>query len=287
MMTILNRCGSAALLTLLLLGLAAAPASAQKGFKGGEKKGGLKGFKGGGPASEPSTSNGASAGTEGRLSIRASGIVAVFDPGVRCPPVASPFASTTRYDGSRRPADRFGGLHGGIDISLAEGTPLLAAAGGRVVHKGEGRQAEGIYLWLQHAPDDTGLPFWVYSKYQHFRELPGLAPGAAVRAGQPVGNSGRSGTAGGHYGAAGYPHLHWTTIAGTSGDYKIVGSLVSTNSPQFIDPLAAYVSGLRAPGDVGSLPADRKRVAVAHVGRDGAMRPPSARLVWPVACAAR
>ncbi|MBI2087691.1 MAG: hypothetical protein HYT78_02995, partial [Deltaproteobacteria bacterium] len=38
-----------------------------------------------------------------------------------------------------------GGYHGGIDVSLAEGTPLLALAAGTVVSKGEGGQMEVIY----------------------------------------------------------------------------------------------------------------------------------------------
>src|SRR5690606_29341435 len=120
---------------ICLIAFPYAAAEAQTG-----KKGGMKGRAGGmsGPQGQRDAPT-------GRMNIQASGIVPQFDAGARCPPVASPFASPTRYDGSRRPADRFGGLHGGLDISLAEGTPLLAIAGGKVVHSGEGGQAEGIY----------------------------------------------------------------------------------------------------------------------------------------------
>jgi murein DD-endopeptidase MepM/ murein hydrolase activator NlpD len=270
----------AALLSILLLSVSVLTASAQMGGKGGEGKLGLKGSRG-------KSMDGGGSGGEGRLGIRPSELVPVFAPGARCPPVASSFASATRFDGSRRPVDRFGGLHGGLDISLAEGTPLLAAAAGTVVHKGEGGQAEGIYLWLRHAPDDTGLPFWVFSKYQHFRELPALAVGTHVTAGERVGLSGRSGTVGGHYGATGYPHLHWTTIASPSSEFRLVGSLVSASSPRFIDPIAVYVSGLNHPSEVNSLLGERRKVAIAHVEGDGSLRPAGARLVWPVACQAQ
>mgnify|MGYP001564167371 FL=1 len=105
--------------------------------------------------------------TRGDEMIRPSGLQAVLPDEVRCPEIASPFGSETRYDGSRRPSWEFGGYHGGIDISLAEGTPLLALAAGTVVNKGEGGRMEGNYLWLRHSPEDTGLAYWVYSKYQH------------------------------------------------------------------------------------------------------------------------
>jgi len=48
-----------------------------------------------------------------------------------------------------------------------EGTPLLAIAAGEVIASGEGGRLEGFFIWLRHSPDDTDLPFWTYSKYQH------------------------------------------------------------------------------------------------------------------------
>jgi murein DD-endopeptidase MepM/ murein hydrolase activator NlpD len=270
------------LLLAVLAALAPATVDAQTGPKGGKGKMGLKGSAGDAPQDRGKSSEGAS----GRANIQSSGIVPQFDPSVRCPSIASPFASPTRYDGSKRPFGRYGGLHGGFDISLAEGTPLLAIAGGRVAHKGEGGQAEGIFLWLQHSPDDTGLPFWVYSKYQHFREMPALAVGASVKPGQRVGISGRSGTVGGHYGANGYPHLHLTTIASPSGQYEARGSLVSSRSPRFFDPVAIYQAGWRDINQIAG-PGKRGTVQVAHAKPDGSLSPSTARLVWPVMCRPR
>ncbi|MBI2357788.1 MAG: M23 family metallopeptidase, partial [Deltaproteobacteria bacterium] len=171
--------------------------------------------------------------------IRPSGLQAVLPDKARCPQIASPFGSQTRYDGSPRPKWSFGGYHGGIDITLAEGTPLLALAGGTVVSKGEGGQLEGIYLWLRHSPEDTGLAYWVYSKYQHLQSLPEAAIGSRVAAAEVVARSGKTGTVGGHYGSAGYPHLHLTTLKSASGD-QIVGSRGETRGANLIDPLAIY-----------------------------------------------
>ena len=216
--------------------------------------------------------------------IRPSGLVPVFPAGTACPGIASEFGSPTRYDGSLRPRDRAGGLHGGIDISLDEGTPLRAIAGGKIVATGTGGQAVGIYVWVQHSPQDTGLPFWVYSKYQHLRDLPTLRVGQAVAVGQVVGLSGKTGTMDGHYGGAGYPHLHLTTVASPADQYEVSGSVVSPSRPRFFDPVAVYVDGLRDVEAISQLPADRRAVPIPHVTEDGSLHPPGARLAWPVAC---
>ncbi len=222
-----------------------------------------------------------------RLQIRPSGLVPVFPAGSACPAIASEFGSPTRYDGSLRPRDRAGGLHGGIDISLEEGTPLRAIAGGTIVAAGTGGQALGIYVWLLHSPQDTGLPFWVYSKYQHLRDLPTLAVGQTVTVGQVVGLSGKTGTMDGHYGSAGYPHLHLTTVASPADRYEVRGSVVSPSMPTHFDPVALYVEGLRAVEEIAQLPTGRRSVPIPHVTEDGALQPPGARLAWPVACTRR
>jgi murein DD-endopeptidase MepM/ murein hydrolase activator NlpD len=175
-------------------------------------------------------------------------------------------------------------LHGGIDITLAEGTPLRAIGSGRVVALGTGGQAEGIYAWLQHAPRETGLSFWVYSKYQHLSAVPPHAVGEAVRVGQQVGLSGKTGTTGGHYGVNGYPHLHLTTFAGPSSRYDIRGSRVVAEQARIFDPLAIYIPNLDNLDEVESLPTDRKKVPIPYVAADGSIRPADSRLVWPVSC---
>ncbi len=223
---------------------------------------------------------------DGGEMIRPSGLQPVFPKEVRCPEIASPFGSQTRYDGSRRPPWEFGGYHGGIDISLAEGTPLLALAAGTVAAKGEGGQMEGNYLWLRHSPEDTGLSYWVYSKYQHLQSLPELPIGAKVVAGQVIARSGKTGTAGPHYGRNGYPHLHLTMRASPTGDLE-VGSRGSTGGGDLIDPLVLFHESGAKPEKSDGPPSDDKKVKIPYVTADGQPRPPGTRAVWPIACPSR
>lgn len=215
--------------------------------------------------------------------IKPSGLRPVFPAQARCPEIASPYGSQTRYDGSFRPTWSFGGFHGGIDITLAEGTPLLALAAGSVASKGEGGMLEGIFVWLRHSPEDTGLGYWVYSKYQHLESLPELEVGARVSLGQVIARSGKTGTVGKHYGLSGYAHLHLTTRKSPE-DVAAVGSRAVSRGAVLFDPLAIYHEAgarLRGPGD-SSHPDDA--VPIPYVTTDGRVGPPGTRVVWPVAC---
>ena len=215
--------------------------------------------------------------------VRPSGLQPAFPARVHCPEIASPFGSQTRYDGSVRPQWAFGGYHGGIDITLAEGTPLLALAAGTVASKGEGGMMEGIYLWLRHSPEDSGLAYWVYSKYQHLESLPELEVGAKVAMGQRVARSGKSGTVGGHYGASGYPHLHLGTGKSSSGD-ESVGPRGGTRGLRLFDPLAIYHEAGGKRRESAESPLQAGAVPIPYASTDGKVAPPGTRVVWPVAC---
>lgn len=221
-------------------------------------------------------------------SLPAPGLSVSFFGGATCTEIASPYGSPTRYDGSLRSTGGAEGLHGGIDLSLAEGTPLLAIAAGVVLGEGVGGQLEGIFLWLLHLPEHTGLPFGYVSKYQHLSELPGLARGAKVALGQKIAKSGRTGTVGGHYGGAGYPHLHLTVRAISPeklGSATALGQdFPVVRDATLIDPLTVYVFGLTAPENAAALPADKKKLTVAYVNAGGSVQPDGAKAVWPVAC---
>jgi|KBSMisStandDraft_5_1062788.scaffolds.fasta_scaffold35504_2 murein DD-endopeptidase MepM/ murein hydrolase activator NlpD len=234
--------------------------------------------KGGGAAAQAQQD----AGSEDEP-IAPSGLRAVYPAQARCPEIVSAFGAQTRYDGSMRPKNAFGGYHGGIDITLAEGTPLLALAAGTVVSKGAGGALEGNYLWLRHAPADTNLAYWIYSKYQHLETIPDLEVGQKLAAGQQVARSGKTGTMGKHYGAAGYAHLHLTTRKSTVGDESVVLRGTGGNSVLF-DPLAIFHEAAR-PRDAGR-PLDANSVIIPYVFPDGSLTPSGTRVVWPVACPA-
>jgi len=201
-----------------------------------------------------------------------SRLKAIFSDKAKCIKIASPYGSPTRYDGSQRPRwAPGGGTHGGIDLTLTEKTPLLAIATGTVTKTGQGGMMEGIYIWLWHAPEDTGLNYWVHSKYQHLDALSDLKTGTKVTAGQVIGLSGKTGTVGGHYGGGGYPHLHLTTRKSIDGE--LAGGT-------FFDPLEIYRDAATAAnGGMGS-----KKVAIPYVTNDGRLWPENTRVVWPVAC---
>ena len=99
--------------------------------------------------------------------------------------IRSPFG--LRGDGA------LGGLHRGIDLAAAVGTPVRPVLGGRVRSAGTVR-GYGRVIWIEHGKD-------VLSVYAHLSEI-------AVREGQEVSKStviGRTGQSGNARG----PHLHF------------------------------------------------------------------------------
>ena len=221
-------------------------------------------------------------------SLPAPGLSATFADGAACPPIASPYGSSARYDGSSRMTGGAEGAHGGIDLTLPEGTVVRAVAPGRVFAAGEGGMMEGIFLWTLHLPQDTRLGFPFLAKYQHLREASPLKQGETVRLGQEIARSGKTGTVGGHYGPAGYAHLHLTVrllspegaqrAAASPGEFRLL------RDSTIVDPLTIYVPGLGTPGEAAGLAPDRKVVKIASVDSGGTPRPADALSAWPVAC---
>jgi murein DD-endopeptidase MepM/ murein hydrolase activator NlpD len=84
--------------------------------------------------------------------------------------------------------------HSGMDIAAPIGTPVLAAAPGRVLDRGD-YFFNGQTLWLDHG---GGL----LTMYCHLHDT-AVQPGAQVSAGQPIATVGMSGRVTG-------PHLHWS-----------------------------------------------------------------------------
>ncbi|MHA1597268.1 MAG: M23 family metallopeptidase [Alphaproteobacteria bacterium] len=216
-----------------------------------------------------------------------TGVTAAYPANASCLEVKSKFASTSRFDGSDRNASANHGYHEGFDISSPEGTPLVALADGEVVHVFAGRQLVGNQIYIRHAPEDTGLPVWVYSKYKHFKTLPDFRVGDRVKMGQRLGVSGKSGTTGGHFGYQGYPHLHMSAYVGKTGDYKPMRMRVAIKGEQILDPMALYLIGQAKVYDnhaLAALPADRKVAKIPYMTPDGRFFPADTRLIWPYMC---
>ena len=124
--------------------------------------------------------------------------VAVAEPGA---PLAVPVAGVRRAElVDSWGQDRDGGdrRHNAIDIMAPGGTPVTAAAPGRVEKLFE--SAAGGTTAYVRSPDGA----WSFY-YAHLAGYaPGLAEGQAVRAGDPIGYVGDTGNAG-----AGNTHLHF------------------------------------------------------------------------------
>ena len=89
-------------------------------------------------------------------------------------------------------------IHNGIDYSAEPGTPVTAAAGGRVVFSGE-RIISGNTVVIEHLPG-------VYSLYYHMNSL-NAAENQMVERGDLIGTVGATGLATG-------AHLHWEIRVG-------------------------------------------------------------------------
>jgi murein DD-endopeptidase MepM/ murein hydrolase activator NlpD len=94
---------------------------------------------------------------------------------------------------------RGGRRHDGIDIAAPEGTPVLAAAAGRVIYAGE-QAGYGALVILKH---DDGL----VTLYAHNSRVL-VSEGDRVRSGQPISRVGETGRTTG-------PHLHFEVREGT------------------------------------------------------------------------
>jgi hypothetical protein len=105
--------------------------------------------------------------------------------------ISSPFGIARSYNGG--PVVSF---HGGTDFDVARGTPVIAAAAGRVAYAGP-LAIRGNSVIVDHGAG-------VFSGYHHL-SLTSVLVGQNVAAGDLLGYSGASGLATG-------PHLHWEVI---------------------------------------------------------------------------
>jgi murein DD-endopeptidase MepM/ murein hydrolase activator NlpD len=108
---------------------------------------------------------------------------------------------STQFGQMRYTNGNFTSRHAAIDIAAPEGTPIAAAAGGRVV------LAEELYVSGKAVIIDHGL--WLFTYYYHLSEI-GVKAGDEVKAGDLIGKVGSTGYSTG-------PHLHYA--AAVKGDF--------------------------------------------------------------------
>lgn len=106
--------------------------------------------------------------------------------------VSSSFAKSRWHPITNRPRP-----HEGVDIAAAPGTPILAAARGRVTYAGR----NGDYGWMVEIDHGNGL----VTRYAHMLNRPPVNAGQRVERWQKIGEVGASGLATG-------PHLHYEVL---------------------------------------------------------------------------
>jgi hypothetical protein len=216
-----------------------------------------------------------------------TGLTPIFPKNANCPRIASAFGDHTRFDGSERASRANFGLHGGIDLSLPIGTPIMAIAPGTIINKRQGGLLVGIEVIVRHAPQDTGLKAWTFSKYKHFSKMTALKVGQRVEMGEVIGLSGNTGTVGGYYGKHGYPHLHMSTYMNESGAYSVRGGKVDIKNGHHVDPVAFFFRRELDSNLIRKLPAAERKVVIPYKTTGGVIVPGDAKAVWPVACKSR
>lgn len=165
--------------------------------------------------------------------------------------------------------------NGALSLKIPEGTPLRAIATGEVIAKGRTPNADGAFLWLRLAPEDTGHPFWTFTKYQQLQDIPSIEVGSKAIVGEVIAASGATG------------NFRLTTVYGPAPEFRLGGryqSMVKALDGKLDDPMILYVKGIDSTKDAHGPSLERKQIAVSVIGPEGIIFPLDDKLVWPVAC---
>jgi len=203
-----------------------------------------------------------------------------FPAGLDCRDIDEQWAISYTYKRSRE------NYHGGIDMPAPYGTPMIAAAAGTVVavYRGE-RTPRGMEITLRHAPKETGLPFWIYTQYAHFDEMPTLEPGQRVAMGQKLGPTGNSGIQPGRAKRARRPAIHFAVWYSQSPNFAVGQRKVIPHDSYWMDPNALYRGNPTVDSAaLKALPEDQKQVPIPVMLADGTTVPAGTKVVWPYTC---
>lgn len=215
-----------------------------------------------------------------------TGLKPVWPGEYDCPGIDEWYSKDYTY---KRPKEAY---HGGIDIPVPFGTPVLAAMDGQVVGKLMGeRSARGIELVLRHTPEQSGYPMYIYSRYAHFETMPGLKLGQTVKMGQKLGTTGNTGRLGCQQkgvdctGKSRRPALHFDILYTESPKYWVGKRALVPYDAWWMDPNALYRKKL--PVDsvaMKKLSSEEKKVPISFVLDTGERVPADTKMIWPYPC---
>jgi len=174
--------------------------------------------------------------------------------------------------------------HHGADIPAPKGTPILAIADGVVIAKKSGDNGDyrGIHITLRHAPQETGLPVWLYTTYGHFAEMPKVRIGQHVRMGELLGPTGKSGI---EQLRRREDHLHVEVLYSASEKYVTIKYGIVPVDGHYADVVT--LMRRRLPLDTNvmrGLPDAERHVAIPHRLTSGVTVPSDTLIIWPYAC---
>ena len=186
------------------------------------------------------------------------GYPVIYPTEVSCPPIFSEYGAV-----------RVTGVHTGVDIGAEKGSPVIAAADGKVVIAGW-RSSSGNRIIIYHGVDSDGKH--VYSRYVHMDELnvkEGTKTLEPVKRGQKIGTVGDTGTA---MPPDRRPHLHFEALVDnkpyTPGHFRLYFETIT-------DPHNYWLKDKNSPPDKIIIPPFIK-------GREYPAKP--IRFTYPVPC---
>ena len=214
-----------------------------------------------------------------------TGLTPHFPKDAECRGIDDHFAMDYTH---RRPREAY---HGGIDMPAPYGEPIIAAASGTIIAKyQEDNSPRGIEIVLRHNPKDTGFPYWIYTQYTHFDEMPKHRIGRYIRMGDTLGPTGSSGL---HPRRGGQhpnrrPAIHFAAFYSKSDKFVEHSTGTIRIIPvdfHWMDPLALYLDkGLLNSHYLKTLSNEEKLVAISIKFEDGEVYPKNTKLIWPYKC---
>jgi murein DD-endopeptidase MepM/ murein hydrolase activator NlpD len=116
-------------------------------------------------------------------------------------PLAGKGTNTSGFGMRNHPTKGGKRMHTGQDFGASQGTPIVAAAGGRVVENKNDQNGYGNYVVIEHMSGGQKIE----TLYGHMKDPSPLQFGASVQQGQQIGLVGSTGSSTG-------PHLHFEVI---------------------------------------------------------------------------